>query len=147
MRYIFGTAILVVTVAFSSGCFGPGSGTGAAVGGIAGALLDQGHPWRGGILGATVGAIAGATIGDISRRGAWESAESGRGVEYRTEDGRGRYEAEPLGTDERGCRKVRERFYEDGRVVRKRIVTFCDGRGEHGEGRERDRKREDHDED
>jgi hypothetical protein len=143
-RFSLALLVLSAVVVFSSGCFGPGSGTGAVVGGIAGVFLDQSHPWRGGILGATVGAVAGATIADISRRGAWESAESGKGVDYRTEDGRGRYLAEPLGRDDRGCRRVRERFFEDGKLVRKRIVTFCDRRGE---GEERGREREEREED
>ena len=97
------------------------------MGGIAGAILDSRNPWRGGIIGATLGAIAGATIADISYQGAREAANAERPVEYRTEDRRGRYYAEPLGYDEsRRCRRVRESTYVDGQLVRKKIVVICD---------------------
>ena len=105
----------------------PGATAGGAMGGVAGAILDSRNPWRGGIVGATLGAIAGATIADISVQGAREAAYGGRPVEYRTEDRRARYYAEPLGYDEaRRCRRVRELTYVDGRLVRKKIVVICD---------------------
>ncbi len=92
------------------------------MGGIAGAILDHGNPWRGGIICATLGAIAGATIADISIQGAREAAYADRPVAYRTEDSRGYYYAEPVGYDvQRHCRKVRERVYEDGQLVRERV--------------------------
>jgi hypothetical protein len=97
------------------------------MGGIAGAILDARNPWRGGIVGATLGAIAGATIADISVQGAREAAYADRPVEYRTEDRRVRYYAEPLGYDEvRHCRRVRESTYVDGRLVRKKTIVICD---------------------
>ncbi len=40
-----------------------GAAIGAAAGGILGALLDSGKPWRGAIIGAAVGAAAGGWIG------------------------------------------------------------------------------------
>ena len=108
-----------------------GAGTGAVVGGMAGAILDHKNPWRGGIIGAVLGAMLGATISDISVRGAREAADSGRPVEYRTEDGRGWYRAEPMGDyyrpDERTrCRKVQETIWEDGRLVKERTKEVCE---------------------
>ena len=95
---------------------------GGAMGGIAGALLDYRNPWRGGVIGATLGAVAGATIADISAQGAREAAYVGRPVEYRSEDRRGYYYAEPLEYDSQThCRRVRERMYEDGQLVRERV--------------------------
>lgn len=99
-----------------------GGMAGGAIGGIAGALLDYRNPWRGGVIGAALGAVAGATIADISAQGAREAAYDGRPVEYRTEDRRGYYYAEPLEYDSQThCRRVRERIYEDGQLVRERV--------------------------
>ncbi|RII26322.1 MAG: hypothetical protein CXR31_11550 [Geobacter sp.] len=105
----------------------PGGMAGGTMGGIAGALLDVRNPWRGGVIGATLGAVAGATIADISLQGAREAAYADRPVEYRTDDRRGYYYAEPVGYDEHShCRKIREKVYEDGRMVREhvRIVSI-----------------------
>lgn len=105
-----------------------GATAGGVIGGIAGALLDRGNPWRGGVIGAGLGAIAGATIADISVRGSREAARTGRPVEYRTEDGRGAYRAEPLEYDAHTrCSKVHEKVWEDGRLVKDRIKEVCEG--------------------
>jgi len=104
-----------------------GSATGAYMGGLAGAILDQRNPWRGGVVGAALGALAGATIADVSVYGAREAAYAQRPVEYSTDNSRARYHAEPLGYDDsRRCRKVREKVYIDGELVKKRTVVICD---------------------
>lgn len=104
-----------------------GGMVGGAIGGIAGALLDHRNPWRGGVIGAALGAVAGATIADISVRGSREAARSGRPVEYQTDDGRGRYYAEPMDYDSTTrCRKVRERVWEDGRLVKDQVREVCE---------------------
>jgi glycine zipper 2TM protein len=124
-------ALFAVLIAATTGCTpyqAQGGAAGGAIGGISGALLDSRNPWRGGVIGAAIGAIAGATIADISARGAQEAVVHGRPVEYRTEDGRGRYYAEPVGPPPvTRCRKVRERVYEDGRLVRDHIREVCEG--------------------
>lgn len=109
-----------------------GATTGGAIGGVAGAILDSRNPWRGGVIGAVLGAIAGATITDISVRGAREAATSGNVVEYRTENGRGVYRAEPAGdyyhpSERTKCRKVREKVWEDDRLVKDRVKEVCEG--------------------
>ncbi|MCC6346968.1 MAG: glycine zipper 2TM domain-containing protein [Nitrospirales bacterium] len=105
-----------------------GGAAGGLVGGIAGALLDRKNPWRGGVIGAGLGAVAGATISDISVRGSQEVARSNRPVEYTTDNGRGVYRAEPMGHDERtNCKKVRERIWEDDRLVKDRVKEICEG--------------------
>ncbi|HEY6871703.1 MAG TPA: hypothetical protein VI298_03130 [Geobacteraceae bacterium] len=125
------SALFATLIAATTGCTpyqAQGGAAGGAIGGISGAILDSRNPWRGGIIGAAIGAIAGATIADISARGAQEAAINGRPVEYRTDDGRGRYYAEPM--EPRGetrCRKVRERVYEDGRLVRDHVREVCTG--------------------
>lgn len=104
-----------------------GAATGGMIGGMAGAILGGRNPWRGGVIGAALGAIAGATIADISVRGAQEAAREGRPVEYQTEDGRGRYYAEPEEYNPRTkCRKVREKVWENGRLVRDQVKEVCE---------------------
>ena len=105
-----------------------GATTGGAIGGIAGAILDSRNPWRGGIIGAALGAMAGATIADVSVRGAQEAYTTGRPVEYRTEDGRGMYYAEPMEYDPHTrCRRVHEKVWEDGQLVKDRVREICTG--------------------
>jgi hypothetical protein len=109
-----------------------GGAVGGVVGGVAGALLDHKNPWRGGVIGAGLGAVAGATIADISVRGSREAYTSGRPVEYRTEDGRGFYRAEPAGDyyrpdEHTKCRKVRERTWENDRLVKDTVREVCEG--------------------
>ncbi len=125
--------LLLVIMSFLISLFGcrqyhyEGAGIGGVVGGVAGALLDRKNPWRGGIIGAAIGGVAGATIADISVRGSREAAVSNRPVEYYTDDRRGRYYAEPIGYDEyTKCRKVRERVWEDGRLVRDHVREVCE---------------------
>jgi hypothetical protein len=106
-----------------------GAGTGAVIGGVAGALLDHRNPWRGGVIGGVLGAVAGATIADISVQASREAARENRPVEYRTENGRGVYRADPLGYDERTrCRKIQERVWEDGRLIKDEVREVCEER-------------------
>jgi len=120
-------ALLVLTL----GCteyHARGAGTGGLVGGVAGALLDHSNPWRGGVWGAALGAIAGATLTDISMQASQEAARSNRPVEYRTTDGRGRYEAYPVDYNMRTkCHKVQERVWEDGQLIKDQIKEVCEG--------------------
>lgn len=124
------TCLLVLLMLISQGCATyqqTGGAVGGAYGGIAGAILDHRNPWRGGVIGAALGAIAGATIADVSVQGARQAASAGRPVEYITEDRRATYYAEPEGYDaNRQCRRVREKVYVDGRLVKRRTVLYCD---------------------
>lgn len=123
--------ILMTALLAVAGCTqyqSEGAATGAVVGGAAGAMLDSRNPWRGGVIGAALGAIAGATITDISVRGSREAYGSGNPVEYRTEDGRGVYYAEPMDYNSRTrCRRVHEKIWENGYLVRDRVRDICDG--------------------
>ncbi len=104
-----------------------GAGTGAAIGGVAGALLDHRHPWRGGVIGAAIGAVVGATLVDISMKASREAATTGRPVEYRTEDGRGVCRAEPVDYDAHTrCNKIHERVWEDGKLVKDEVREVCE---------------------
>lgn len=59
---------------------------GAAVGGVAGALLDRHNPWRGGVIGAVLGGVFGGAITEFSARGANKAAVYNQPVEYRAEE-------------------------------------------------------------
>ena len=119
--------MLLVLTACATPYQATGSAIGGTYGGIAGAILDSRNPWRGGVVGAALGALAGATIADVSAHGAREVVTVNRPVEYRTDDRRARYYAEPLGYDDsRRCRRVRENVYVDGRLVKRRTVLYCD---------------------
>ncbi|WP_028844336.1 glycine zipper 2TM domain-containing protein [Thermodesulfovibrio thiophilus] len=108
-----------------------GAGTGAVVGGAAGVLLDKHNRWRGGVIGAGLGALFGATLADISVRGSREAYQSGGPVEYKTEDGRGYYKAEPASDyyykdPSTKCRKVSEKVWEDGKLVKDTVKEICE---------------------
>ncbi|HMK56170.1 MAG TPA: glycine zipper 2TM domain-containing protein [Dissulfurispiraceae bacterium] len=114
-----------------------GGGVGAGVGGIAGALLDHKNPWRGGLIGAALGGVFGATLGDISDRASYEAAQANRAARYRTEDGRVVYQADPDGVDEgTRCRKIRERVWDDDRLIKDRVREVCESERSDGYYRE-----------
>jgi hypothetical protein len=123
--------VMAVVFIFASACATyhyEGAAVGGAVGGTAGALLDNSNPWRGGVIGAALGALFGATITEVAVQGRREAAYSNRPVEYKTEDGRGVYRADPLDYDARTkCRKVQERVWEDERLVKDEIKEVCEG--------------------
>jgi hypothetical protein len=123
--------LLMVLIGFLAACtpyHTKGTAAGGAQGGATGTILDHKNPWRGGVIGATLGAIAGATLADISYRGSRETVSSGRPVEYYTENGRGRYYAEPMEYNaSTKCRKVHERVWEDGRLIRDHVREVCEG--------------------
>jgi hypothetical protein len=130
MKKIISIAAIFVLFIFA-GCteyHAKGAGIGAAVGGIAGALLDNGNPWRGAVIGGALGAMAGATVTDISMKASQEAAATGKPVEYRTTDGRGVYRADPIGYNARtNCHKIQERVWEDGKLIKNEIKEICRG--------------------
>jgi outer membrane lipoprotein SlyB len=104
-----------------------GAGAGAAIGGIAGALLDRKNPWRGGVIGAALGGVAGATIVDISMKAKYEAAASQKPVEYRTTDGTQITRADPVDYSEQTkCSKVRTRVWENNELVKDQVQEVCD---------------------
>ena len=126
------TLIAVITfISFSaSSCtknVQQGAGVGAAVGAAAGALIDDDNRWRGAVIGGALGAALGGTLADISDRASREAAQEGRPVAYESEDGYRRVEASPQGFDEKTkCHKLRERVWEDGRLVKDEIREICE---------------------
>jgi hypothetical protein len=126
--FLISVSLILVLIVY--GCtqyHAQGAGVGAAAGGVAGALLDSSNPWRGGVIGAAIGGVAGATLVDISMRASREAAAEGRPVEYRTEDGRGIYRADPVDYDAHTkCHKVRERVWEDGQLIKDQVREVCE---------------------
>ena len=103
-----------------------GARVGSAAGALTGAILDHRNPWRGAVIGGALGAIIMGTVTDISQRAAMEAAQQGKTVWYRTEDGRGLYEAAPLRRAPRsGCTKVIDRVWVDGQLVRETERDVC----------------------
>lgn len=130
MKKIGALVLMVSLLASTFGCtqyHAQGAGAGGVIGGIAGALLDRKNPWRGGVIGAGLGAVAGATLTDISMKASEEAAMSGKPVEYRTTDGRGVYRADPIDYDAKTkCHKVHERVWEDGRLIKDQVKEVCE---------------------
>jgi gas vesicle protein len=122
--------ILLLMGSLLSGCVAmpphqqQGAAIGGTVGGIAGVALDRRNPWRGGVIGAAIGALTGATIAEVSAQGTRQVATAGQPVEYRMEGNGGYYYAEPVGYRD-NCRQIRERIYQNGYLVQTRIVEVC----------------------
>ncbi len=102
-----------------------GAGAGAAVGAGAGALIDKDNRWRGAALGAALGGVLGGSLTEISSRAARESVAANQPFTYQSTDGWQRVEAIPRTASASGCRQVRERVYQDDRLVREQIREVC----------------------
>jgi hypothetical protein len=101
-----------------------GAGAGA-VGAGAGALVDKDNRWRGAARGAALGGVLGGTVTEISSRAARESVAANQPITYQSTDGWQRVEAAPRTASAGGCRQVRERVYQDDRLVREQIREVC----------------------
>ena len=92
-----------------------------------GALIDDDNPWRGAVNGGTLGADFGGTIAEISNQAAGEAVEEGRPVQYESGDGYRRIEASPGEyNEETKCHKVRERAWEDDKLVKDEVREICE---------------------
>lgn len=132
MKKAIAGILVVAALGTSGGCAtyhqSQGAGVGATVGGIAGALLDHRNPWRGGVIGAVLGGVAGASFAQISEQAPRDAARHWKPVEYRSEDERAVYRAEPVSIDSyTKCKKVRERIWEDGRLIKDEVREICRG--------------------
>ncbi|OGI17132.1 MAG: hypothetical protein A3J63_03160 [Candidatus Moranbacteria bacterium RIFCSPHIGHO2_02_FULL_40_12b] len=131
MKRLICMAVLICFAALLASCtayHAQGVGAGGALGGIAGALLDSKNPWRGAVIGGALGAIAGATITDISMRASKEAAQTGKPVDYRSEDGSKWVHAEPVEYNAKTkCTKVHLTQEENGKVISDEIKKECRG--------------------
>lgn len=124
-------AFLALLSACATGPYGSspypyqGATAGGVIGAAAGALIDKHNRWRGALIGGALGAALGGTVTEIARRASYEAARSGRPVSYESEDGWQRVEAEPL-PSRGGCRTVRERIWQGGKIVQEQERELCD---------------------
>ena len=69
----------------------------------------------------------GGTVTEVSQRAAREAAAEGRPVAYESNDGFQRVEATPVAyNSSTNCHKVRERIWQDGKLVKDEIKEVCD---------------------
>jgi uncharacterized membrane protein len=128
--------LLVAALAFTAlGCGGAnvpspsnsaykGGAVGAGVGAAAGALLDEDNRWRGGVIGGALGAVLGGAMGEISNSAAQQAAYQQRPVAYTNQAGTRRVEAYPQ-YNRGNCHIVKEKFYEHGNLVRETEREVC----------------------
>ena len=139
IKSIFISTVLIVTLALGSMFFsscaagGPspstteGAALGAAVGSVAGLLIDDDNRWRGALIGGLLGGALGGGVTEISQRASREAAYEGRPVAYQSNDGFQRVESSPLGYDEQTrCHKVRERIWQEGDLVKDEVKEVCE---------------------
>ncbi len=130
VSFLMVATILTASVPFMVSCSQHGQ-TGAAIGGglgaAAGALLDEDNRWRGAVIGGAIGSIFGGTLAEISHQAAVEAAREGKPVVYESENGYRRVEATPVDYNQQTkCHKVRERVWEDGKLVKDQIREVCE---------------------
>ncbi|HSG31180.1 MAG TPA: YMGG-like glycine zipper-containing protein [Thermodesulfobacteriota bacterium] len=104
-----------------------GAAAGAALGSVAGLLIDKDNRWRGAMIGGLLGAALGGTVTEVSQRASREAAAEGRPVAYESKDGFQRVEATPVAYNANtDCHKVRERIWQDGELVKDEVKEVCD---------------------
>ncbi|MCL2761359.1 MAG: glycine zipper 2TM domain-containing protein [Desulfuromonadales bacterium] len=114
---------ILLSIAMLAGCV-----PGAYIGGITGAMIDHRNPWRGGVIGAAIGAVAGATIYELSNQAAREASLSQRPVRYVAADQSRVYYAIPIqGNAPPNCSLIREDIAVNGVIVQTRTLVMCNG--------------------
>ena len=104
-----------------------GAAAGAAVGSVAGLLIDKNNRWRGAMIGGLLGAALGGTVTEISQRASREAAQEGKPVVYQSNDGFQRVEATPVDYNQNtDCHKIRERIWQDGKLVKDEVKEVCE---------------------
>jgi hypothetical protein len=89
-------------------------------------VIDKHDRWRGAAHGTPLQDVLTGSLTEISSRAARESVAANRPVTYLTTDGWQRVEAVPLSAASApACRQVRERVYQDNRLVREQIREAC----------------------
>jgi len=130
---LFLSVLLLSSVIMSSCAAGPspqtsqGAAVGAALGSVAGLLIDDNNRWRGAVIGGLIGGALGGSLSEISQRASREAAYGGRPVAYQSRDGFQRVEASPVGYNaQTNCHKVRERIWQDGNLVKDEVKEICE---------------------
>lgn len=136
MKKIASVLMLVVFLLANASCVSPrynarhtryrGAGRVGLAGGIVGALLDRRNRWRGGLIGFFAGLLIEATLNEIALKANKEAAASGEPVEYKSDDGRQVYRAEPVNYEPgRKCGMVEGWTWEDGELIDKKEEYVC----------------------
>ena len=94
---------------------------GAVLGGTTGALLDKHNRWRGGAIGAAIGAAALGGAVAIEEQAITEN----RPVTVTQGNTVTRVEPVPSSSKRTSCRKVRKRVWKDGKLVSDTIEEIC----------------------
>lgn len=125
--------LLLSSVIMSSCATGPspqtsqGAAVGAALGSVAGILIDDKNRWRGVVIGGLIGGALGGSLSEISQRASREAVYAGRPVAYQSRDGFQKVEASPVGYNaQTNCHKVRERIWQDGNLVKDEVKEICE---------------------
>jgi hypothetical protein len=89
-------------------------------------LVEKSSSWRGGSIGASLGGPIEGKIKEISAQASREAAREGKPVAYLSLDGFQRVETFPVGKGESTkCRLVREKIFQEGKLIRDEIKEFC----------------------
>ena len=100
---------------------------GGTVGAIAGSLLDSHNRWRGGAIGAGLGALLAGSITEMSTRASREAAATNKTVSYTDENGN-TVVASPAGINQQTkCKKVVKRMYSGGQIISETMDEICEG--------------------
>ena len=89
-------------------------------------LIEKTNTWRGGAIGASLGNPIEGNIIQISSRASREAAREGRPTVFLSLDGFQRVETFPVGKGKSAqCRRVRERIFQEGKLIRDEIKEAC----------------------
>ena len=104
-----------------------GAGAGGVLGALAGAMIDRDNRWRGAIIGGAIGAALGGTVTEMSARASREAVEAGQPVAYESTEGWQKVESSPVAYNQvTKCHKVREKVWQDGKLVKDEIREICE---------------------
>jgi len=123
-RFISSMLLLLVVSVSLTGC--AGALLGGGVGAVAGALIDNKNPWRGGVIGGGLGALLGGGMEAISREAARQAAMENRPVRRNLDDGY-YLESRPHRVHRADpCARVQERVFDRyGNLQREEWKTIC----------------------
>lgn len=120
---------MILAAALTAGCLGstqprPAGPASAAAGVGAGAMLDPGSRWQGGVIGAEQKEAATGSMTEVGDRAARRAAREGRPIAYVNQAGDRRVEAYPIAR--RGdCHWVSVRCHENGLLVKQMERRIC----------------------
>ncbi len=103
-----------------------GAALGAGLGGLAGALVNDSNRWQGGVIGAAIGAAMAGGTAYIAAQASSQAARAQKPVAYNQYQSKQRVEAYPVARKDDGCTMVKEKYYENGKLVKEVERQVCD---------------------